>query len=1069
MEQILIDFRCHIQSHRTHYMDTLGPHSSSWLDLEWRGFLLRYTKLFRVDMIRTLIFCAFFLSGFCALSLEVLWTRMLTLIFGGSSLAITTILTTYMAGLAWGSAWAGKRAESIQYPARMYALFECIIGCWGLFVPFLLIPISGVYRWLPLEQAPFLLAGLRFFSAFVVLLLPTWLMGATLPLLSRYLEQSPSVLEQDVSRLYTLNTAGAVLGCLCTGLFVLPYIGLSKGLYWIAGANITLGIGLYFSLQRFSKKTNASKSLHNPNAAQSEHTTSLQHSAPKSIQQEGKEQLVLSQDEALQTDLEALDTTWSDSTHTLRWLFAITGILAMLCQVVWGRVLSMLIGSSIYAFTWVLAVFLFGLACGSGLGTLYITRIHRPLMALAWTLLGTAFCITWGIWSMDKIPLWFLYWTQQLPLNAVFIFGLKALVVTLVVLPPTLCMGLLFPLILKAYTTSKQPLTQIVGKLYAYNTVGAIVGSLSTGFLWIPWLGTQWSLQLVVGLYIVLAIWLGLRAEFSTPLWSRLSFSVASLLCVGCVFISLDTWKTHHLSLGLFRASQLKRMRTHTQAIQDHIVFYKEGLSATVAVERYGRHFVLKVNGKPDASTGEDMPTQILAGLIPLTLHPRAQTGLVIGWGSGVTVGSALQFPLRSLTAVELEPAVVQGARFFRPWNHTPRQDKRLKLMYQDGRHILTTHKTTWDVIISEPSNPWISGVASLFTYEFFQQVSKRLHPQGVFCQWVQLYELSPRTIRSLFKTVISVFPYVYLWSPSYGSKDSLLLASHQPLTQRWALHTIQKQVFRAHSRSRSEYTRAGLLGALDLVPRLLADTQELKRIVRDAPLNTDDNGFVEWTAPLELLTHAQMDGKAWLRSQIKHQKERALRIFQVPQSIAQTIPFQIQLALAYMRFGDIKTVRAWVIRWKRTAPNSLQHRLRKLDWIVRRLLAPPSQLQLCIQKNTGKGRAPLRVTDCWKQIHLTLPQRGHATFESWLRRSSTDPEKRLLLGFLAYAQKRYAQSLTALAPLSKDAQFLKKYPGICFLLGDLYRRSKIWPEAVWFMQLYLRYRPSHTPNRYNP
>ncbi len=661
----------------------------------------------------------------------------------------------------------------------------------------------------------------------------------------------------------------------------------------------------------------------------------------------------------------------------------------------------------------------------------------------------------WGsIVLVDQLPLAFLHLAQQTHLTPFALFAIKALLAAILVFFPTFAMGLMFPLVIHGYFHSNQTVGHTVGRVYAYNTTGAIVGSFTAGFVLIPWLGIQGTLLAVVVAYIVLSIGIvGLRegstsARLQVGMWT----GVGVLLVVS--LFATPPWNRSRLSLGLFRIAQLQRINP-AKLLPHQLLSYQEGLHATVVLEQYDQHvLVLKVNGKADASSGIDMPTQMLSALLPLSLHGKAKKALVIGWGSGVTVGTALQFPLTQLTAVEIEPAVVSVAKAFHPWNYRPRNDPRLKLFYDDGRNFLHSRTQTYDVIISEPSNPWISGVSALFTQEFFQLARRRLSNQGILCQWIQLYELSPKSIRVLLHTVASVFPYVYLFGISRSSRDTLLLATRTPLPK----DLSRLETWFQHPKVGQAFLRSGMRTPIDLVPRLIADSQSIRDLVRGSPLNTDDNAWIELRAPLNLLTHSRSDGGAYLRNALGKQYNRFERVFTLSSSLLERHKQCIeptdeaaQLLLARLRFGEI---RRGGRDFKRLCPNSLlSPGYRFVQDLYEILQRGKPALEECLQR-AGRQAKYLQVLSCWNR-HSKSRLATDKLYQ-WAKGPKTSSPYRTLFGLLRYARGETWESLQLLAPLTHKPKWLQRYPLLYYVLGQLYRKRKIWPEAVWFTGHYL-------------
>lgn len=973
---------------------------------------------------RTLLFLVFFCSGMSALGLETLWTRLFAQLFGGTSLAIVTVLTAYMAGLAWGSWWGGQQADRTKYPLQWYGILEAAIGLWGMAMPFWIKTIAPLHQWSTHTLPPYGTALVRFALAMAVMIVPTAMMGATLPLLSRALTRAREDLSSSVGWLYTTNTAGAVLGCFCTGFVFLPFLGVNATLLTLGFLNL----GLAACVLGYAR------------------TTPLPIDA--SVLPKDTVEVSADQEDGFE---DFADLAYQQELRFVLFVFAATGGLAMVCQVCWNRVLSLVIGSSIYAFTIILSTFLLGLTLGSSVGSWLSKRTKEPVLALVSCLVLTAGLVWGSIILVDQLPLWFLHLAKKTSLTPLGLLVIKAGLSGLLVLAPTFAMGLLFPFVLRCYVQSDAPVGQTVGRVYAYNTVGAIVGSFTAGFLWIPMLSIQGTLIAAVLVYLTLAVGLYFVRATTTASWtSRISLATAGIL-LGFTIFATPGWNRSVMSLGLFRVAQLKRLDP-TNLNKKNILEYREGLHATVVVEQYNHHILaLKVNGKSDASSGVDMPTQLLSALLPLSMHGQAKDVAVIGWGSGVTVGAALQFPVKQVTAIEIEPAVVKAARWFRTWNYKPESDERLKLIYDDGRNYLHSQPYSYDVIISEPSNPWISGVSALFTQEFFQLAKKRLRKDGILCQWIQLYELSPQSIRVLLRTVSSVFPHVYLFGISYQSRDTLLVATKKPLHPN--LNDFHKWF--ENPKTRAVFLKAGLQEPIDWLPRLLADNQSLRQWVKGAPLNTDDNAWIELRAPLDLVQHATTDGSLVLRKALKSQYNRYDHAFQLPQGVTHeatqscTHPtaFHGALLLSRMRFGALPQVQRELAR--KRCPNAPTDPLYQLAKKVHHeLMNGRPGLEKCLKK-AGRSAKHLAVVKCWnQQAALKIQLREMLR---WASQIKTSPGNRFLFGLLRYARGEHLESLQLLAPLLKDRRWNRYDPQFFYLLGQLYGKQKIWPEAVWF------------------
>ncbi len=1064
-------------------------------------------------------------SGACGVGLELLWTRMLMGVFGGTTLAVVTVLTAYMGGLAWGSWWGGRLVDRLGTgreiawrAALLYGLCEIGVGLWALWLPWWISGLPSLQRAVAEGWGSGGLTAGRFVICVLLLGIPTTLMGATLPLLSRAFLRDTRWLGAEVGRLYALNTAGAVLGAFGLGFFLLPWWGMWRSLCLLAGIDILIGLlacvvavwirsqrsaeqGAWLDVLETSQENNtplpSNETTHNTNLDDSARSEADEHS-DISAQFATNDSLVLSAASAVD-DIEKEQER--QRLRKTRWLvglgLACSGGLGMIAQVAWTRAFSMVLGSSTYAFSMILVVFLTGLAIGGGIGG-WLARRSRRL----WWVLGSVFLIaglgTYAtlLW-MDALPLVFFRWTRGLALSPWILLGIKAVLCGGMIFVPTLAMGMSFPLALQAWwqtgqrlrETSKasekaHPLGAEVGRLYALNTIGAILGSASVGFVWIPWLGMQGALWCVVLGYGLWAIVFWSEGTEDRVVWRAIGMT-GGLVVLGVVWLWTPAWSPHRMSLGLFRVAHLQRMTEAALRQPAPVLFYREGLHTTVTVERFGPHIGLKVNGKTDASTAEDMPTQILSGALPMVLHPDAQDVAVIGWGSGVTVGSVLQFPVKRVIAVELEPAVVEGAKAFAPWNHQPERDPRLQIRFDDGRNFLAVSKDRFDVLISEPSNPWMSGVSALFTVEFFQMARARLRKGGILCQWIQLYELSPDNIRALLHSVVRVFPHVHLFALSRRSRDTLLIATLEPLQ-------IQREQIAQHfaeKRSRAELVRGGMQSPIDLLPRLLADDEALRILTRGAALNTDDNARLEMRAPFELLTHVETDGAKVLLDDLGVRAHRWHRLFPLPVMEKEAPPllraaFEAELALAWLRFGDPQRAKNSLS----TAQNKLRDALSQkpphrhalpLESPQKHVL-PKSKIADDIRRTSQvlslltQASAAAKISACLPTLHgeqfqpaplhcpTLLPQLPTTAREraDVLALSRRHPRRIMTRGLLLYHKGRKQAALREMAHLIQHPTFLHKNRGLYFLLGQLYQAAQIEPEAVWFTRLFVETAP---------
>ena len=744
----------------------------------------------------------FALSGAAGLIHEVVWARLLARVFGAISLAVSTVLAAYMGGLALGSWWIGTRLHGIADRRRAYAWLEIGIGVSALLVPVLLHlaePMYGVvWRRFGFSFAVFTV--LRFAIAFALLVGPTVLMGATLPLLADYF----AGLGEGARRLtpewlYTANLAGAVVGVAMAGFVIMPSLGLRGTILVGVAVNISAGL-VVLALPRLTEQRSAPA----PEAAPRPRIPLA---------------LVVA---AVASGLGSLAT-----------------------QGVWTRVLVLVVGSSTYAFSAVLLVYLVALTGGSAWASRRGRRHDAlPDLAMVHALLGL-FTLA-AVYAVDRLPGWYAVmlarWSPAgiagtVALDVLILFGLLVL--------PVLCAGAVLPLALSgAVSGARRDAGAVVGTVYALNTVGAIAGALLAGFVLLPVVGSQATLlgtAVMAGLLALLFAGASRRRRTLAPAM----VAVTAALLAGSLME--PPWKQEALNAAAYDPVRPNpRELVHPL---DRVVYHREGRNASVAVIARKAIHSLRINGRVNASDNPlDVQTQVLLAEVPLLLAPRTDEVFLLGWGSGVTAGAALAGPVARLTAVEIEPAVVAASDLFRHVNHDARDDPRLRLYEDDARHILRASEDTYDVIISEPSHPWVTGVADLFTRDFFALAARRLRPGGLFTQWLQGYQISPQTFHSILFSFASVFPHVLVYAPPHNA-DWILVGALGPirvdlaeLDRRWTRDGI-----------RTETARVGLGRPEDLLAGIYLGPSRVAEITGEGQLNTDDNMFVEFHAPADI------------------------------------------------------------------------------------------------------------------------------------------------------------------------------------------------------------------------
>src|SRR5215204_4684047 len=779
-----------------------------------------------------LIGICFVLSGATGLIYEVLWARMLGLVFGATTLAVSTVLAAFMGGLALGSALAGKLASRIKKPLSTYGLMEIGIAVYALLVPFLFRWIDHVYAliWQQFQPGFFAFSLWRFLLSSLVLLVPTTLMGATLPVLAAALIHSSKSNSNSVARLYACNLAGAILGTLAAGFVLLPVLGVRMTIAVAAILNVVVGV-VAIVLQRRTKP--------------------FAHSEPHSVHLENPDNPVSF------------------------WFFAAvaSGFVTISTQVSWTRILTMIIGSSTYAFSIVVALFLIGLAIGAW----WIARKDRS-GSLRLTILKvevlTAISLLLSLFVLNKLPA--LVITLGLKFQTSSWAGLLALQIvsaTLLILVPASLMGMIMPVVLVWASADQQKAVARVGRSYAVNTIGAIAGAFITGFLLIPKTSTRFTLLLAATCCLVVAA-VAYRPDgpVRDPALKRsIAIGLTPILAI-VLFLLAPPMNLADLSIGAYDSlvRVLAQTREGAQNESDgaekpdvhELLMYQEGPTATVSVRKDQNTVSMAINGRTNASDSNyDMPTQVMLGQIPLLIAPKIDTGLIIGYATGITVGAMLQSPIQSVTCVELEPGTVAASRFFEHINNRPLDDRRTTLIIDDARAFLRVASNRYDFIVSEPSHPWVPGVANLFTQEFFELGRARLNDEGIFVQWVQIYQLSTESLRSVLATYHKVFPHLLVFRVGgvNEGKDLILVGSRRPLNfdhlKRWL-----------DPRMAIDNT-VNLKTESDITSWFVCDESKLGPAVAGAKINTDDNMHIEMTVPREAFRPLMQSNAEWVQA----------------------------------------------------------------------------------------------------------------------------------------------------------------------------------------------------------
>ncbi len=765
---------------------------------------------------KKLLFLCFFFSGATSLVLQIVWTKELSYILGNTLYAMATVVAAFMAGLGIGSLLSSVVSPRLERPVLWYAFVQvgiALLGAVSVFVFRGTVPLfSTLYGSLGSGGA-FLLA--RFTVVTVLMLVPVTLMGVTLPLIVGALARAKESYAFEAGLAYGINTLGAVAGTWAAGFLLIPSLGLAGSAFTAAGIDAVVAAIAFFLAGRL------------PTAAP----------APAS-------------------GPEARAGRWTSRQWFVGLAFLASGAVAMVLEVAWFRLLGLTMGPTVYVFAAMLGTYLLGVGAGSAIFARWArgTRMGG-LGGLAFLEVVLGLIVLGSMQMINSLPRWnssaFLSLREALGLQA---FAVSHIVVAaIVVLAPCLVMGAAFPMAVRAIREGGDDTAPEanVGRLYLLNTIGGIAGSLVGGFVLLPALGISSTIvgagvgSAIVGAVLVLG-GIGRSVGFRAGLGGA---AVAVAIAAAVVAPGLDIPR---FNLGLYR-EVYAASRFDVQRLSQAMLFYAEGVNAPVSVFNTGEGTAsLRVSGKTDASTQpDDVRTQMLLGHLTTLVARDPRRAAVIGYGCGATAGAVLTHPtIESVDVIEIEQGVIDASPYFDSINGSPFEDSRTRLILEDGRTHMTYTDQEYDVVVSEPSNPWMAGVANLFTIEFYERVRDRLAPGGVFGQWIQNYEISRETFRTMLATVTTVFPETLVFSTGPG--DVLVVGSVEPI--RVSFEELRAR-FGASS-VRESFATVDIPDVQTLAFYLYGSTASVRRFVAEVRTpNTDDNAWLEYRMPLDLMS----------------------------------------------------------------------------------------------------------------------------------------------------------------------------------------------------------------------
>ena len=739
-------------------------------------------------------------SGFAALIYEIVWFQMLQLVIGSTAVSMAALLGTFMGGMCLGSFVLPRVIRAELNPLRVYAWLEIGIALMGILLLFMMPYAGGLY--IAVGGTGFEGILLRGLICAICLLPSTLLMGATLPAIARWVETTPDGISW-LGFFYSGNIAGAVLGSLLAGFYLLRVYDLATATYVAAAVNIAVAlIGLLLAAR-----------------------------VPRFARTAGYEQ----------GRVQVSKTTW-----TVYVAIALSGMCALGAEVVWTRLLSLLLGGSVYTFSIILAVFLCGLGIGGTIGSVVSGRSKpRLVLGICQTLLILAIA-----WAANMIVRFLPYWPIDpfLSVSSWFTFQMDLFHTMVSILPAAILWGASFPLALAAAASGTEDAGRLVGGVYAANTIGAIAGAILFNLVIVNWIGTPQAQKVLIGLTCLAAL-LMLMGR------ARTAFVVAVPSLAFALAFSVPPVSGNLVAYGRFVPRNLAVAEAQGKPT---VVYIGEGVNASVAVSTLPsgvRNF--HVSGRIEASTQpQDMRLQRLLGHIAALNHPEPRSVLIVGLGSGMTAGTFTLYPtIERIVICEIEPLIPEVvATYFSGENNGVLHDPRVEVIYDDARHYILTTKEKFDIITSDPVHPWIKGSAALYTREYFELAKRHLNPGGVISQWVPLYESSIEATQSELATFFQVFPEGSVWGNDINGVGYDIVLLGKDGAQTINVDQMHERLNRPdHRQVARSLQDVGFKSVIELLATYAGRGRDLASWFSGAQINLDRNQRLQYLAGMGL------------------------------------------------------------------------------------------------------------------------------------------------------------------------------------------------------------------------
>ncbi len=766
-----------------------------------------------------IILFLFVLSGAAGLVYEIIWTRMLSLVFGNTVYAASTVVSSFMGGLALGSYLSGKLIDKRSDVLRIYAFLEAGIALFAILMPFILDGLNLFYghlfRSLGERPTPFFIA--RFLLSFLLLIAPSMLMGATLPVLTRFFATERKRIGRQVANLYALNTFGATLGCFAAGFFLIEKLGVTASNYAAAGTSLVVAVLIFLTARTLPPMGRTRSDADSPNTRQGA----------------GEERSG------------ATRGGWDYSSRIRNIVLAgtaLAGFASLAYEVLWTRVIVYIVTASIEAFAVVLTTFLAGIAIGSLLVARWVDRWKRPVALLGMVEIAIGLAAVASIPLMAnlyKLPAFFL---PHLPTGFWGGTAMKFIAAAFVMAVPTLLMGAAFPIATRCFIRDTNHAGSGVGRLYAMNTLGAVAGSAIAGFVILPLMGAQHGILAVAALNIVIGLVL-YAAEPGRPV-----AGAATAALVGAAGVLAGVF--------LVPANAFHKLFNQSRS-QTEMIYCSEGVTATVTVHRFPAGTNLQDDLRVICTNGVDVAgtdymlrtTQLLQGHLPLLFHKPSPRVMQVGFGSGETARVVLLEGAASLDVIEICEGLMRAAPYFADINEHSYEDPRTRVIIMDAKNYALLTGETYDIIMNDSIHPRVSGNASLYTVDYFADCRRRIAPGGFMSSWFPVYGMREEEMKMILRSFQTVFPHATLWmAHNVVNRHAQLLApvDDTPLT-------IDFQDFYRRINDPAIQKDLVIMDAENpyfFLNSLVMDEDAMREYTEGAKLNTDDHPLLEYITP---------------------------------------------------------------------------------------------------------------------------------------------------------------------------------------------------------------------------